>query len=269
MGLRIFLKNPNEKIMVQLSNKVIAKNTLLLFVRTLLIMGISLYTSRVVLSSLGVEDYGIYNVVGGIVSMLAFLNSAMVQASQRYLSFTQGMDDIIYQKKIFSTTIHIHITIAVIVVILLETIGLWYVNNNIVLPSNRLYAANVVYQISILIFLSRIIVVPYTASVIAHEKMEVYAYISILDYVIQLGFVFLLKVVSFDKLILYSTLMLIVAYINFLLFFVYSKRKFPECIFQWNKDWSIYKEMFGFSSWAFCGGAGFVARNQGVNLIIN
>lgn len=263
------MKNLNEKIMVQLSNKVIAKNTLLLFVRTLLIMGISLYTSRVVLSVLGVEDYGIYNVVGGIVSMLAFLNSAMVQASQRYLSFTQGMDDIIYQKKIFSTTIHIHITIAVIVVILLETIGLWYVNNNVVLPSNRLYAANVVYQISILIFLSRIIVVPYTASVIAHEKMEVYAYISILDYVIQLGFVFLLKVVSFDKLILYSTLMLIVAYINFLLFFVYSKRKFPECIFQWKKDWSMYKEMFGFSSWAFCGGAGFVARNQGVNLIIN
>lgn len=149
--------------MHQSSNKTIAKNTLFLFFRTLLIMGISLYTSRVVLKLLGVEDFGIYNVVGGIVLMLSFLNSAMVQASQRYLSFAQGTNNLDDQKKVFSTSVLIHASIAIIVVIVLETVGLWYVNNKVVLPSERLFAANVIYQFSILIFLSRIIVVPYNA----------------------------------------------------------------------------------------------------------
>ena len=148
-------------------------------------MGISLYTSRVVLAELGVEDYGIYNVVGGIVAMLGFLNSAMVQASQRYLSFAQGTNNLENQKKVFSTSILIHATIAILVVVLLETIGLWYVNTKVVLPAERLYAANIIYQLSILIFLSRILVVPYNASVIAHEKMDIYAYISIVDYTLQ------------------------------------------------------------------------------------
>ena len=151
------------------SNKTIAKNTLFLFFRTLLVMGISLYTSRIVLDILGVDDFGIYNVVGGIVSMLTFLNSAMVQASQRYLSYVQETNDVEEQKRVFSTSLLIHATIAVIVVLLLETIGLWYVNNKVVLLPERLQAANIVYQFSILIFLSKILVVPYNASVIAHE----------------------------------------------------------------------------------------------------
>lgn len=251
------------------SNKTIAKNTIYLFFRTLLIMGVSLYTSRVVLTLLGVEDYGIYNVVGGIVSMLAFLNSAMVQASQRYLSFAQGTKNLENQKKIFSTSVLIHVTIAIIVVFVLETIGLWYVNHKVVLPSERLLAANVIYQFSILIFLSRIIVVPYNASVISHEKMDVYAYISITDYLFQLCFVFILKLFTYDKLIVYGTMMLAVACINYILYVIYAKRKFPECTFHWYRDWSLYKEMFNFASWAFLGGAGFVARNQGVNLVIN
>lgn len=251
------------------SNKLIAKNTLFLFLRTLLIMGISLYTSRVVLSVLGVEDYGIYNVVGGIVSMLVFLNSAMVQASQRYLSFSQGTNDTDNQKRIFSTSILIHATIAIIVVIFLETLGLWYVNEKVVLPPERLCAANVIYQFSILSFLCRILVVPYSASVIAHEKMDVYAYISIADYLLQLCFVFLLQFIPYDKLIIYGAMMFVVACMQCFLYFLYTKRKFKECSFSWNKDLSLYKEMFSFASWAFLGGAGYIARNQGVNLVIN
>lgn len=255
--------------MSQSSNKTIAKNTLFLFFRTLLIMGIFLYASRVVLAELGVEDYGIYNVVGGIVSMLAFLNSAMVQASQRYLSFAQGTNDLENQKKIFSTSVLIHATIAILVVVLLETIGLWYVNTKVVLPAERLNAANIIYQLSILIFLSRILVVPYNASVIAHEKMDIYAYISIVDYMFQLGLVFILQYITYDKLVTYGVMMLAVACVHYIFYVLYTKCKFIECTFHWYKDWKLYKEMFSFASWAFLGGAGFVARNQGVNLVIN
>lgn len=251
------------------SNKTIAKNTLFLFFRTLLVMGISLYTSRIVLDILGVDDFGIYNVVGGIVSMLTFLNSAMVQASQRYLSYVQETNDVEEQKRVFSTSLLIHATIAVIVVLLLETIGLWYVNNKVVLLPERLQAANIVYQFSILIFLSKILVVPYNASVIAHEKMDVYAYISIADYILQLCFVLLLKMVPYDKLVIYGAIMFIVSFSHFLFYYVYTKQKFPECTFFLCKDWRLYKEMFSFASWAFLGGAGYVARNQGVNLVIN
>lgn len=255
--------------MSQSSNKTIAKNTLFLFFRTLLIMGISLYTSRVVLTVLGVEDFGIYNVVGGIVSMLSFLNSAMVQASQRYLNFAQGTGDPENQRKVFSTSILIHATIAVVVVLLLETIGYWYVNNRVVLSPDRLQAANYVYQFSILIFLCRILVVPYNASVIAHEKMDVYAYISITDYVLQLFFVFLLKMVLYDKLITYGIMMLTVSCCHYLFYYLYTRRQFTECSFRWKQDWNLYREMFSFASWAFLGGAGYVSRNQGVNLVIN
>lgn len=267
--LMIFLPNRKQTVMSESNNKTIAKNTLFLFFRTLLVMGISLYTSRVVLAVLGVDDYGIYNVVGGVVSMLAFLNSAMVQASQRYLSFAQGKADTKYQNKVFSTSILIHITIAIIVALLLETAGLWYVNNMVVLATERLFAANVIFQFSILIFLSRILVVPYNASVIAHERMDIYAYISIADYVLQLMLVVLLRYISFDKLIGYGAMMLIVAWLYYLLYYLYSKRQFSECTFHWYKDLSLYKEMFSFASWAFLGGAGYVARNQGVNLVIN
>lgn len=251
------------------SNKIIAKNTIFLFIRTLLVMGISLYTSRVVLSVLGVDDFGIYNVVGGVVSMLAFLNSAMVQASQRYLSFAQGKNDVEEQKKVFSTSVLIHVTIAIIVVLILETLGLWYVNNKVVLPPDRLRAANFVYQFSILIFLCKILVVPYNASVIAHEKMDIYAYISIADYVLQLILVIVLKFVSYDKLILYGAMMLFVACCYYLFYYAYTKKHFVECTFQWDNNRNLYKEMFSFASWAFLGGLGYVARNQGVNLVIN
>lgn len=251
------------------TNVRIAKNSAFLFFRTLLIMGVTLYTSRIVLNVLGVIDYGIYNVVGGVVAMLTFLNSAMVQASQRYFNFAQGKGDIVYSNKVFSTSILIHLSIAFIVLILLETIGLWYVNNKIVLPDNRLYAANIIYQFSILIFISKILVVPYTASVIAHERMNVYAYVSIADSLLQLLIVYILVLINFDKLILYGLFLFVISIFNFSIYVCYSKKHFPECHFKRYHDLSLYKEMFAFAGWAFLGGFGYVARSQGVNLVIN
>lgn len=251
------------------SNKRIAKNSLFLFIRTLFIMAISLYTSRIVLNVLGVEDYGIYNVVAGIVAMLTFLNSAMIQASQRYMNFAQGSGDLNLQINVFSTSILIHITIAVVVLIVLESIGLWYVNNKVVLPPERLFAANVVYQFALLIFLSKVLVVPFSASVISHEQMHVYAYVSMIDAFLQLIAVFFLKIIQYDKLIIYGFFLFLIAVINYLIYYIYSKRHFEECVFKKQYDKGLFKEMFSFASWAFLGGAGFIARSQGVNIVIN
>lgn len=251
------------------TNKRVAKNTIFLFMRTIIIMGITLYTSRVILSVLGVDDYGIYNVVGGVVAMLSFLSGAMVQASQRYLSFAQGEGNIDNQKKVFSTSILIHATIAIVVLIIMETIGLWYVNTKMVLPPERLLAANAIFQFAILAFICRILVVPFNASVVAHERMHIYAYISIADAVMQLLLVLLLKIVPVDKLILYGGFMFGVAVFNWTLYFLYCKFNFRECVYIKTRDWNLFKEMLSFASWAFLGGFGFIARDNGVNLVIN
>lgn len=218
---------------------------------------------------LGVDDYGIYNVVGGVVAMLSFLNSAMVQASQRYISFAQGVGSLERQKVVFSTSMLTHFTIALIILIVMGTIGLWYVNNKVVLPPERLFAANIIFLFSTLTFISRVLVVPFNASVIAYENMSVYATISIVDYVLQLIFVVLLKFIDADKLITYGGLMLLVSISNFFAYYIYCKRNYIECKFKLVTDFSLFKEMLSFASWAFLGGFGYVARSQGVNLIIN
>lgn len=251
------------------NNKKIAKNSIIMFLRTLLILFITLYTSRVVLSSLGVEDFGIFNVVGGVVSMLTFLNSAMVQASQRYITFAQGKDDITNQRKIYSTSVLIHFIIALTVIVILETIGLWYINNKVVLPESRLYAANWVFQFSVGIFILRILTVPNTASVVAHENFNLYAYVSIIDSVLQLLAVYLLSVTSYDSLISYGLMLFVIALINYLVYFLYCRIKYIECVFALNIDVKLIKEMFSFAGWAFVGGLGYILRNQGVNLVIN
>ena len=251
------------------ANKRIAKNTFFLFFRTLLIMCITLYTSRVVLNVLGVSDYGIYNVVGGVVSMLVFLNSALVQATQRYINFAQGEENIDNQIKVFSTSILANLTIALVVVIIMETLGVWYVNHKVVLPEDRLFAANIVFQASTLIFISKIVIVPFTASVIAHEHMHIYAYISIADAVLQLIITFLLNAFFVDKLILYALLQLCVAVLHFIFYYAYCKHYYVECVYKKVTDWTLYKEMYAFAGWAFVGGFGYVARGQGVNLILN
>ena len=177
-------------------SKRIVRNTLFLYIRMLLITAITLYTSRIVLKELGVSDYGIYNLIGGFVAMLGFFNSAMSSATQRYLSFDIGKGDMKQLRKTFSTTLTIHILIAIIGIVLAETLGLWYINTKMVFPSERLYAVNVVYQFSVLTFLLNIIQVPYNATIIAHERMNIYAYLSIFEVFLKLLIVFMLTWIS-------------------------------------------------------------------------
>ena len=193
--------------------KVIVKNTAFLYIRMFLIVGVTLYTSRIVLEQLGVSDYGIYSLVGGIVAMLAFFRGAMANATRRYLSFDIGKGDFERLKKTFSATLTIHIGIALIVLILAETIGLWYVKNKMVFPEERQYAVQVVYQFSIFTFLLNIIQVPYDALIQARERMKVYALVSILEAFLKLGVVFLLIYFGNDKLITYAILTFVVAFV--------------------------------------------------------
>lgn len=182
------MKNPAE------NNKRVAKNTLFLYFRMILIMLVTLYTSRGVLAELGIDDYGIYNVVGGVVLMFSFLNSCMSTATQRFLTFELGRGDTDKLKNVFAAALNIHIAIGILIIFLAETIGLWFVNEKLVIPDNRIAAANWVYQFSILTFCINIIQVPYNAVLIAHEKMNVYAYISILEALLKLGIVYLLVI---------------------------------------------------------------------------
>src|SRR5690554_5523626 len=188
------------------SNKRIAKNTMLLYIRMLLTMAVSLYTSRIVLNTLGIEDYGIYNVVGGFVAMFGFLNSAMATATQRFLSFEIGRKDDIQLSNVFSMSINIHFIIAFIILLFAETIGLWFLNTQLTIPPERIEAAQWVYQFSILTMIVGIVSVPYNAIIIARERMGVFAAVSIIDVSLKLLIVFVLQWLGFDKLKLYAVL---------------------------------------------------------------
>lgn len=188
----------------QQNNKRIAKNTLLLYFRMLFSMGIGLFTSRIVLESLGIEDYGIYNLVGGIVTIFAFLNSAMIATSQRFISYELGKGNLHKLKDVFCTTLTIHIAIAFMIVVLSEVIGVWFLNTKLNIPSDRMMAANWTLQLSIFVFAVNVISVPYNASIVAHEKMSAFAYISIFEVSLKLAIAYLLLFISYDKLIVYS-----------------------------------------------------------------
>ncbi|MDM1094744.1 oligosaccharide flippase family protein [Myroides odoratimimus] len=250
------------------NSKTIAKNTLFLYFRMFLIMGVTLYTSRVVLQQLGVSDYGIYSLVGGVVTMLGFFNAAMSSATQRYLSFDIGKGDDVKLQKTFSATLTIHFFIAIFVLVLAETLGLWYVNYKMVFPEDRLYAVNMVYQFSVLTFLFNIVQVPYNALIIARERMQVYAYVSVLEAILKLGIVFFL-VFGNDKLILYSILTFVVAFIIRLIYQIYCKNQFKESEYRYEYDKEYYKELLAYSGWNLFGNFAAVARGQGVNMVLN
>lgn len=255
--------------MVETNNKRVAKNTLFLYFRMILIMLVTLYTSRVVLSELGIKDYGIYNVVGGVVMMFSFLNNCMTSSTQRFITFELGKGDIQKLKDVFAASLNIHIMIALTVVVVAETIGLWFVNEKLVIPLDRITAANWVYQFSILAFCVNIIQVPYNAILIAYEKMNVYAYISILEAFLKLGIAYLLVVLSSDKLIVYGILVFFVQLIVSLIYQIYCKRKYNESKFRlfWNK--SLYTQMAGFAGWNLFGSIAWLGRDQGVNIVLN
>ena len=251
------------------NNKRIAKNTLMLYFRMFIMTVVGLYTSRVVLQTLGVSDFGIYNVVGGIVSMMTFLNSAMVAASQRFLSFELGRHDNDRLSRVFCTSINIHAAICIIAFVVAETIGLWFVNAKLNIPDERMVAANWVYQASIMTFMINVMSVPYNSAIVAHEKMSAFAYISILDVVLKLLIVYLLLIFPYDKLIVYSILMVCVVTLIRLCYTVYCKRHFPECSYRLMKDWPLFKEMFSFAGWSVIGNLGFTFKDQLSNVILN
>ena len=251
-------------------NQRIAKNTLLLYFRMLFTMAVSLYTSRVVLNALGVEDFGIYNVVGGIVVMLSFLNGAMAGATQRFLNIELGRKDEKQLKKVFSTSLIIHIGVSIVVLLLAETIGLWFLNTCMNISENRMHAANWVYQYSVAAFIVSVITVPYNATIIAHEKMSAFAYISILEVILKLAIVFILIVAPFDKLILYAFLIFLVGVIIRVVYGIYCKRYFLECkLIDWRPDKQLLKDMLSFSSWTIVGSLGYIFHTQGIAIIMN
>ena len=253
----------------QPDNKRIAKNAILLYLRMGLTMIVGLYTSRVVLATLGVEDYGVYGVVGGIVAMMGFLNAAMSGATSRFLTFELGKNAYENLRKTFSTVFYIHVLIAIIIFVLAETIGLWFLCNKLVIPEGRMYAAHWVYQLSILSAIITITQVPYNSAIIAHEKMDVYAYVEILNVSLKLLIVYLLVIGNFDKLIVYAILMALVSLIVMMVYRVYCIRKFSEShlLLIWDKR--LVVKMLSYSGWNLYGNLSVTVRQQGINFIIN
>lgn len=251
------------------NNKRIAKNTLLLYFRMLLMMFVTLFTSRVVLDKLGVTDYGIYNVVGGVVAMLGFLNSSMSNAVQRYLSFEIGKNNEAGVNRIFNVSLFAHAGIAVFVFVVMEIVGVWYLNTHMNIPAERMDAANWVLQCSIFTTLFTIVQVPYNAIIISKEQMGIYAYISILEVVLKLLVVYMLAIGNFDKLKLYSVLIMVVTIGIVMIYRFYCTRKYKEAKFKFIKDWNLLKQIVGFASWNMLGELAWVFTGQGVNIILN
>lgn len=251
------------------SNRTIAKNTLLLYFRMALTMLVSLYTSRVILSVLGVVDDGIYNIVGGAVGMFMFLNGALSGATSRFLTFEIGRDDKEKLKKTFSAAMLVHIILAIIIFSLLETVGLWLLNNKLVIPEERMHAARVVYQLSAFATLLSITQVPYSASLIAHERMGAFAYMSILEVALKLLICYLVVISPIDKLISYGILVLCVKTLIILIYRIYCIRKFEECHFEIIKDWALIRPILSFSGWDLLGHFSSMARDQGVDVVLN
>ena len=235
----------------------------------LLMMFVTLFTSRVVLDKLGVTDYGIYNVVGGVVAMLGFLNSSMSNAVQRYLSFEIGKNNEAGVNRIFNVSLFAHAGIAVFVFVVMEIVGVWYLNTHMNIPAERMDAANWVLQCSIFTTLFTIVQVPYNAIIISKEQMGIYAYISILEVVLKLLVVYMLAIGNFDKLKLYSVLIMVVTIGIVMIYRFYCTSKYKEAKFKFIKDWNLLKQIVGFASWNMLGELAWVFTGQGVNIILN
>lgn len=255
--------------MANINNRRIAKNTLLLYVRMLLIMAVSLYTSRVVLEVLGIEDYGIYNLIAGFVTFLAFISNALVSSMQRYFNVALGQDDIRRYKEVFSMSINILLLFCVLILVVGETIGLWFVKNELDIPVERQEAAFWVYQISIFTFIASTLRTPFHASIIANESMSFYAYISIFEVILRLVTVFFLKIIPADSLIVCAALYGLVVVLVNVVYMVYCRRNFEGCRYSFKRDKELFVELLSFSGWSLMGQSAVVVRNQGEAILVN
>jgi len=251
------------------TNKKIVKNTVMLYFRMLVTILVTLFTSREVLRVLGVEDFGIFNVVGGVAVLFSFINSSMSAATSRFLIFELGNKNPQQLKKIFNASVLSHIAIALFVLLLAETLGLWIVTNKLVIPDERMGAAMWVYQFSVFATLISLTQVPYFAIIVAHEKMNIYVFVSIIEAALKLLIVYILTLSNVDKLIFYALLYFFVSLVVALSYRLYCKKNFPETSFslQWEKD--IYKKLLSFSIWELYGGFAVIGMGQGVNILLN
>jgi len=253
-----------------IGNKRIVRNTAFLYLRMAFVMLITLYTSRVILQSLGVVDFGIYNVVAGFVSMFSFLNTSLIACIQRYYNYEQGKNGFDGFKNVYVTSFYIQLALAFFIFLLIESFGIWYLDNKLVIPEDRLPAAHILFQASSLSLLIVIIQVPFSAAIIAREKMDYYAFVGIADILLKLLIVFALSwSSSFDKLSLYGVLLLVVTIVDFLLYYVYAKRKIPETHLTLHFDAEMFKSMMKFSGWSILGSFAQIIRNQGLNILLN
>ena len=251
------------------NNKRIAKNTLLLYFRMLFMMGVNLYASRVVLNALGVEDYGIYNVVGGVVAMFSMLSGSLSAAITRFITYELGVGNAESLKKVFSSSVTIQLGLAAVVVLLAEAVGVWFLNAKMNIPAGRLSAANWVFHLSVLTFAVNLVSVPYNASIIAHERMSAFAYISIIEAIGKLAIAFLVMASPIDRLVFYAMLMCVVALLVRFAYGIYCKHHFEECTYRFIFDKVLFERMFGFAGWNFIGASSAVLRDQGGNVVIN
>lgn len=250
-------------------NKRIAKNTLMLYFRMILVMGVSLYTVRVVLNILGIVDYGIYNVVGGIVTLFSFLSNTMSSASQRFFSYELGRGNTIKLKETFSMTIQIYFLLGIIIVFLAETVGLWFLNTQMDIPSERMEAARWVYQFSIISFVITILVIPYNAMIISKENMNIFAYISIAEALLKLGVAFSLGLFHFDKLKMYAVLFFISTLIISFTYKAICQKKYKETHYSFIQDKQLFKQLISYSGWNLFGALSGVLNTQGINIVLN
>lgn len=251
------------------SNKRIAKNTIFLYFRMLITMAVGLYTSRVVLNTLGVEDYGINNVVGGVVAMFSLISASISGSIGRFITFELGTGNIEKLKKVFSTSVTIQILLAIVIIVLAEIVGIWFLNNKLEIAPDRMVAAHWVFHCSLITFAIGLISLPYNACIVAHEHMNAFAYVSILEVTLKLVIVYLLLISPFDKLETYAVLGVIVAIIIRLIYGWYCKRKFVECSYRPILDKPLFKQMFGFAGWELVGSSAAILRGQGSDILIN
>lgn len=253
------------------NTKRIAKNTLMLYGRMLFGMLVSLYTSRVVLNTLGVEDYGIQGVVGGLVSMFSLISTSLSSSVGRFLTFELGRGDLERLKRTFSTSLMIHVVLALIIFVLMETVGIWFLNYRMTIPADRLVAANWVFQGSIFSFMLGLISVPYSASIVSHERMSAFAYIGVLDIVFRLGIILFIAHApwAFDRLIVYALLLVALGFGMQCIYWTYCRRHFSECRFRLSFDKECWREMSAFAGWNFIGCTAGLLKDQGVNILFN
>lgn len=251
------------------NNKRIAKNTILLYIRMLFIMIISLFTSRINLQSLGAEDFGIYNVVGGVVAMFSVFSGSLATAISRFITFELGKNDNERLNKVFSTAVSIQIVLAAFIIIIAEIVGVWFLNNKMVIPENRLHAANWVLQLSIFSFAVNLISVPYNAAIIAHEKMSAFAYISIFEVVMKLIICYSLFISPVDKLITFAVLLFILSISLRLIYGIYCKKHFTECQYNLILDKKLFKDIAGFAGWSSFTLVAYSLYNSGLNILLN